>query len=62
MIGGLGSAVCEVLAEYCPVPALRVGVEDSYGRSGKVPPLLEIYGLTSAKIVEKAKKAISLKK
>ncbi len=62
IIGGLGSAVCEVLAESCPVPALRVGVEDSYGRSGKVPPLLEIYGLTSAKIVEKAKKAISLKK
>jgi transketolase len=62
VIGGLGSAVCEVLAEECPVPALRVGVEDSYGRSGKVPPLLEIYGLTSANIVEKAKKAISLKK
>jgi transketolase len=62
VIGGLGSAVCEVLAEEWPVPALRVGVEDSYGRSGKVPPLLEIYGLTSANIVEKAKKAISLKK
>jgi len=39
-----------------------VGVEDSYGRSGKVPALLEIYGLTVEKIVEKAKAAVSLKK
>ena len=62
VIGGLGSAVCEVLAEACPVPVLRVGVEDTYGRSGKVPELLEIYGLTAEKIAQKAKKAISLKK
>ena len=62
IIGGLGSAVAEVVAETCPVPVLRVGVEDSYGRSGKVPELLEIYGLTSANIVEKARRAVSLKK
>ena len=62
VIGGLGSAVCEALAEACPVPALRVGVEDSYGKSGKVPELLELYGLTAANIAAKARTAISMKK
>ena len=61
IIGGLGSAVCEVLCESAPVPALRVGVEDKYGRSGKVPELLEIYGLTAENIANKAREAISLK-
>jgi len=62
VIGGLGGAVCEALAETCPVPALRVGVEDKYGRSGKVPALLEMYGLTKENIAAKAKAAIALKK
>ena len=62
IIGGLGGAVAETVAEACPVPVLRVGVEDKYGHSGKVPPLLEMYGLTPAKIVEKAKAALALKK
>ena len=61
IIGGLGSAVCEVLAESCPVPVLRVGVEDKYGRSGKVPELLEIYGLTAKNIADKARRAVALK-
>ena len=62
IIGGLGSAVCEVLSESCPVPVLRVGVEDQFGRSGKVPPLLELYGLTPANIAAKAKAAVAMKK
>ena len=62
IIGGLGSAVSEVVCESCPVPVVRVGVEDAYGRSGQVPELLEIYGLTSKNIADKAKLAISLKK
>ena len=62
VIGGLGSAVAETVAESCPVPVLRVGVEDSYGRSGQVPELLEIYGLTAKNIYEKAKAAIGLKR
>ena len=61
IIGGLGSAVAEVIGENCPVPVVRVGVEDKYGHSGKVPPLLEMYGLTPAKIVETAKKAVARK-
>ena len=62
VIGGLGSAVAETVFEGCPVPVTRVGVEDQFGRSGKVPPLLEMYGLTPANIVAKAKAAIALKK
>ena len=62
VIGGLGSAVAEVVCETCPVPVVRVGVEDAYGRSGQVPELLEIYGLTSENIAEKARLAVSLKK
>ena len=62
IIGGLGSAVAEVVGESVPVPVLRVGVNDQFGRSGKVPPLLEMYGLTAANIYENAKKAIALKK
>ena len=62
IIGGLGSAVAEAVAETCPVPVMRVGVEDTFGRSGKVAPLLEYYGLTPANIAAKAKAAIALKK
>ena len=62
VIGGLGGAVCEALSETCPVPVMRVGIEDKYGRSGKVPALLEAYGLTKENIAAKAKAAIALKK
>ncbi|MBO5101273.1 MAG: transketolase family protein [Clostridia bacterium] len=62
VVGGLGAAVCEALSESYPVPVLRVGVEDKYGKSGKVPELLELYGLTAANIAAKAKAAIALKR
>ena len=62
IIGGLGEAVAGVVAETNPIPVLRVGTEDTFGRSGKVPPLMEMYGLTAENIAEKVKKAISLKK
>jgi len=62
IINGFGSAVCEVVAENCPVPVMRVGINDSFGRSGKVPPLLELYGLTPANIAANVKKAINLKR
>ena len=61
VIGGLGSAVSEAVCEAKPVPVVRVGVEDKFGRSGKVPALLELYGLTPAAIANKAKTAISMK-
>ena len=62
IIGGLGSAVCEAVSEEYPVPVLRVGVNDRFGHSGKVPPLLEMYGLTAENIAATAKKAVALKK
>lgn len=62
IIGGLGSAVSEVVSENCPVPVMRVGVEDVFGKSGPALELLEIFGLNAAGIAEKAKKAIELKK
>ncbi|MGL4848594.1 MAG: transketolase family protein [Clostridium sp.] len=62
IIGGLGSAVAEVVAENCPVPVLRVGVKDTFGESGLPNQLLEKYGLTAKDIVAMAKKAINCKK
>ncbi len=62
IIGGLGSAVAEVVCEACPVPVLRVGVEDKFGASGPAVEMLKIYGLTAEHIVEKAKAAIQAKK
>ena len=62
VMGGLGSAVAEVLCEGCPVPMVRVGVEDTFGRSGTVPALMEYYGLTAENIAKKAKETISRKK
>ena len=61
IIGGLGSAVAEVVSEKCPVPVLRVGVKDTFGESGKPTELLEKYGLTSNNIVNKVKEVIKLK-
>lgn len=61
VIGGLGSAVAEVVSENCPVPVLRVGVKDTFGESGKPNELLEKYGLTTSDIVNKVKEVIKLK-
>lgn len=62
VLGGLGAAVCEYLSGVCPVPVVRHGVNDEFGRSGKAPLVLEAYGLSPDKIVGCAKKAISMKK
>ena len=62
VIGGLGSAVAEVLCESGkPVPMLRVGVEDTFGRSGPALELLDLYGLTAPHIAEKVKAVLALK-
>lgn len=62
VLGGLGAAVSEYLSETYPVPVVKHGVQDTFGRSGKAPLVLEHYGLTAAKIAETAKKALALKK
>lgn len=62
VIGGLGAAVCECLAENQPTPVLRVGVNDEFGRSGPAKELISYYHLDAQSIAEKAKAAVKLKK
>lgn len=54
-IGGLGSAVAELLSEECPTKLKRVGIKDVFGQSGSPEVLLEHYGLTSKDIVDAVK-------
>ncbi|NMA67563.1 MAG: transketolase family protein [Clostridiaceae bacterium] len=61
VIGGLGSAVAEVLVKNYPVPVEMVGIEDVFGKSGKPAKLVEMYGLTAEKVIEKARKLLSRK-
>lgn len=61
VVGGLGSAVAECLSGAFPVPLVRHGVEDVFGRSGAAQKVLEAYGLTVEGIVDKVRQAISLK-
>lgn len=62
VIGGLGSAVSEALCEICPVPVVKHGVNDEFGRSGPAKELIEFYGLNAEGIVKKVKTALKLKK
>ena len=62
IIGGLGSAVAEVVSEGCPVPVVRHGVNDEFGRSGKAQAVLDAYHLNAAGIAEKVRYALTLKK
>ena len=62
VIGGLGGAVAELLGAKCPVPVLRHGVNDEFGRSGKAGEVLAHYGLTAEKLAEMARAAIAMKK
>ena len=62
IIGGLGSAVSEAVCEEYPVPVVKLGVEDTFGKSGPAVELLHLFGLDAEHIVEKAKLALTLKK
>lgn len=55
VIGGLGSAVCDVLAEICPTKVVKIGVNDEFGHSGPAVKLLEEFGLCADNIVKTAK-------
>lgn len=61
VIGGLGSAVAEVLSEECPTPLIRVGIRDRFGEVGTQDYLMERFGLTAEAICSKAKEAIARK-
>ena len=62
IIGGLGSAVAEVLAEEAPAPLERVGVKDTFGESGKPKELLAKYGLTADDVAAAARRVVARKK
>lgn len=61
VVGGLGGAVCELLSGACPVPVIRVGVDDQFGRSGKASEVLEYFGLTPVGIAGKVREAVKMK-
>ncbi len=61
IVGGLGSAVSEYLTSVCPVPVIRHGVEDEFGRSGAAQKVLEAYHLTPEGIADKVRQALTLK-
>lgn len=61
VIGGLGSAVAEAVTECCPVPVVKIGVNDVFGHSGPAVDLLKQFGLSAENIVNKTKEAVKLK-
>lgn len=62
VIGGLKSAVCEVLMEEYPVPLKAIGIKDQFGQVGKLPFLKEFYKMRAEDIINSAKELISSKK
>lgn len=62
VIGGLGSAVAETVTECCPVPVVKIGVNDVYGHSGPAVDLLKEFGLSAENIVKTVKEAVKLRK
>lgn len=58
VLGGMGSAVSEVLSEVCPVPTRRIGVDDRFGTSGEPAELMEHFGLTAAHIAAAARELV----
>jgi transketolase len=61
VMGGMGSAVCEVLAKNCPVPVEMLGMQDTFGESGQPDELLEKYGMKAKDIVAAVKKVMKRK-
>jgi transketolase len=61
VIGGLGAAVCETVSGEYPVPVIRVGVNDEFGRSGPAEELLMLYGLSAENLAQKVKIVVGKK-
>ncbi len=62
VMGGCGSAVCEVLAQHCPVPVEMVGMQNTFGESGKPEELIEKYGMGKQAVIDAVKKVLARKK
>ena len=56
IIGGLGTAICEVVSEECPTKVVRMGMQDRFGKSGKAEQLLKYFKLDSEAIIEEIKR------
>ena len=61
IVGGLGAATAEVVVENCPVPMIRVGVKDTFGKSGTAEALMKRFGLTADEVAKAAKAVIAKK-
>ena len=59
IIGGLGSAVAEVLSENCPCMMKRIGVNDAFGKSGNAKEVLKLFGLSAENVVKTAKEMLN---
>ncbi|MDY6914104.1 MAG: transketolase C-terminal domain-containing protein, partial [Planctomycetota bacterium] len=59
IIGGVGSAAAEVLVEQCPVPMHRVGINDSFGKSGLLDNILKNFGLTPDNIASRCEQFLA---
>ena len=62
IIGGLGSAIAEILSEKLPTPMVRVGLKDTFGESGKPQELLEKYGLTKVHLIKAVHEVLAKKR
>ena len=62
VLGGLGGAVAEVVGEEYPVPVLRHGMRDCFGKSGKRDDVLALFGLTETVLADTVRRAVALKK
>jgi transketolase len=61
VMAGIGSAICEVLAQHCPVPVEMVGVQDHFGESGEPTELIEKYGMGKDAIINAVRKVLTRK-
>ena len=61
IIGGLGSAVSELLSENLPTPLRRIGIRDCYGETGPYEKLLDLYGMGVQDIVTAAEEVLRLR-
>lgn len=59
VIGGLGSAVCEVLAQRCPTPVRMVGIQDTFGESGPAVELLHKYGVDADHVISAVREVLA---
>lgn len=55
VVGGLGSAISEVLTDECPTKLIRLGINDTFGKSGNAVELMEYFGITAERIIENVK-------